>query len=183
MEFHNLMMNFLIGIIGGIFSSVIVSRVFLIITREDSLYQELRIIKERTFIFRFDVGEYISSIDEGNLVIGSKSELESRDKLKEKLFAYSEKCEQYIEAFDKRKADYKMQDIASKIAAQNEKRYNYLPMNYEQAKILRKDLGEIQLKYMEYDETKIKYIRNILRDWPLRVLALCLVIIAVIALV
>ena len=100
------MMNFFIGIIGGIFSSVIVSRVFLIITREDSLYQELRIIKERTIIFRFDVEEYISSIDEGNLVIGSKSELESRDKLKEKLFAYSKKCEQYIEAFDKRKADY-----------------------------------------------------------------------------
>ena len=91
------MMNFFIGIIGGIFSSVIVSRVFLIITREDSLYQELRIIKERTIIFSFDVEEYISSIDEGNLVIGSKSELESRDKLKEKLFAYSKKCEQYIE--------------------------------------------------------------------------------------
>ena len=96
MEFYNLMMNFFIGIIGGIFSSVIVSRVFLIITREDSLYQELRIIKERTIIFSFDVEEYISSIDEGNLVIGSKSELESRDKLKEKLFAYSKKCEQYI---------------------------------------------------------------------------------------
>ena len=117
------------------------------------------------------------------MVIGSKSELESRDKLKEKLFAYSKKCEQYIEAFDKRKADYKMQGIASKIAAQNEKRDNYLPMNYEQAKKLRKDLGKIHLKYIEYNETKIKYIRNILRDWPLRVLALCLLIIAVITFV
>lgn len=150
---HSFLVNLLIGIIGGIYSSVIVSRVFLL---REELEEQLNILRKKTYYFGtltafFDVTEMI-------LKLQSDTSAEINEEIKQD--AEYLKTHDIIHASDViRTMKYEMLDkTVEKICHEDNplilKQKQFIELRNETEKIVRKYKDIKQFKFKIVDESK-----------------------------
>ena len=150
---HSFLVNLLIGIIGGIYSSVIVSRVFLL---REELEEQLNILRKKTYYFGtltafFDVTEMI-------LKLQSDTSAEINEEIKRD--AEYLKTHDIIHASDViRTMKYEMLDnTVEKICHEDNplilKQKQFIELRNETEKIVRKYKDIKQFKFKIVDESK-----------------------------
>ena len=184
MEFYEVMVNLTIGVIGGIFSGVIVSCVFLIQSVHSEQLSRVQLHFER--VYGLDVVLFLFY----NLLC--KEDYSKNPGEKEKVHALivediekkvMEECASFRSMifYD---LDRELNTIAVALNDNMEKLRGIKNMDSDEVGLLHSELNEIQDRFVTYKSTSTKHFRNrVIKDKTLRILTIILIIIIAITII
>lgn len=183
MNLFEILLNLFVGICGGIFSSVIVSRIFLIQSRQDNQFEEIRLMRDKVLYLRIELNVYVDLIDKKEM-LKAEEENQRLNELTYKYIQFLENCDTFFKLFDIEQADQEMCDIAHAFGIAERKKKEFIPLSYEKAKLLHESLGRLQDCVREYEKNKTKYLmKRLIKDIFLRILAVIFIVIIVLMII
>ena len=177
MKLYELMLNLTTGIIGGIISSIIVSRIFLIHSEQEKQKEGLRLLQCKLSSLITTIAVYKDFIRKGEINRNSLSETQYLERMTNEYYEFINYCNFYFTYFDIMKADTETAIIVHDFQNEMYNKKNYLPLTYDSVYNLYDHLQELSNSVREYNKHSILHLnKKLLNDIPLRILAVILII-------
>lgn len=184
MVFSDLMINLVIGIIGGVFSSIIVSRVFLLQSvHKEQFLQVKELFEESTniyYLFMID----LKDLEKGNIVEGTQEAQIILSSLKTDIHTYRIEATKSFFNIDEDIVDDELYKIAFGLYRYGEHMDSQNQLTWMKVLEMRDELEKRRIPFCQYRRNTLKYFnKRLVKDAFLRILAVVFLLMIIVTIV